>query len=44
MGDKRSHRGMDGHGASEQKVSAIHGMREGAHTTPIASSGMSVQT
>ena len=35
---------MDGHGISKQNASAIHGMREGVHTTPIAGFGMSVQT
>ena len=35
---------MDSHGTSKQNASAIHGMREGVHTTPIAGFGMSVQT
>ena len=41
---KRSHREMDGHGASKQNASAIPEMREGVHTTPITGFGMSVQT
>ena len=42
-GITKLNRGMDSHGALKQNVSATHGMREGAHTTPIASFGMSVQ-
>ena len=35
---------MDSHGTSKQNACAIHGMREGVHTTPIAGFGMSVLT
>ena len=42
-GIKKLNSGTDGHGALKQNVSATRGMREGAHTTPLAGFGMSVQ-